>query len=115
LVRAENVSRSFVGRSGWLARRAEVKAVREVDLTIGRGEALGVVGESGCGKSTLGRMLLHLLPPTSGRVLFDGRALHDLTPATRRRMRARMQMIFQDPYASLDPRRRGRNRSPMAS
>jgi len=106
LVRAENVSRSFVGRSGWLARRAEVKAVREVDLTIGRGEALGVVGESGCGKSTLGRMLLHLLPPTSGSVLFDGRALHDLTPATRRRMRARMQMIFQDPYASLDPRRR---------
>jgi oligopeptide/dipeptide ABC transporter ATP-binding protein len=106
LVRAENVSRSFVGRSGWLARRAEVKAVREVDLTIGRGEALGVVGESGCGKSTLGRMLLHLLPPTSGRVLFDGRALHDLTPATRRRLRARMQMIFQDPYASLDPRRR---------
>jgi oligopeptide/dipeptide ABC transporter ATP-binding protein len=106
LVRAEHVSRSFVGRSGWLARRAEVKAVREVDLTIGRGEALGVVGESGCGKSTLGRMLLHLLPPTSGRVLFDGRALHDLTPATRRRMRARMQMIFQDPYASLDPRRR---------
>ena len=106
LVRAEHVSRSFVGRSGWLARRAEVKAVREVDLTIGRGEALGVVGESGCGKSILGRMLLHLLPPTSGRVLFDGRALHDLTPATRRRMRARMQMIFQDPYASLDPRRR---------
>jgi oligopeptide/dipeptide ABC transporter ATP-binding protein len=106
LVRAENVSRSFTSRSGWLARRAEVKAVREVDLTVGRGEALGVVGESGCGKSTLGLMLLHLLPPTSGRVFFDGRALHDLTPATRRRMRARMQMIFQDPYASLDPRRR---------
>jgi oligopeptide/dipeptide ABC transporter ATP-binding protein len=106
LVRAEKVSRSFAGRSGWLARRAEVKAVCEVDLTVGRGEALGVVGESGCGKSTLGRMLLHLLPPTSGRVFFDGRALHDLTPATRRRMRARMQMIFQDPYGSLDPRRR---------
>jgi oligopeptide/dipeptide ABC transporter ATP-binding protein len=106
LVRAERVSCSFASRSGWLARRAEVKAVREVDLTIGRGEALGVVGESGCGKSTLGRMLLHLLPPTSGRVFFDGRALHDLTPATRRRTRARMQMIFQDPYGSLDPRRR---------
>jgi oligopeptide/dipeptide ABC transporter ATP-binding protein len=106
LVRAEQVSRSFAGRSGWLMRRAEVKAVREVDLTVGRGEAVGVVGESGCGKSTLGRMLLHLLPPSSGRVFFDGRALHDLTPATRRHMRARMQMIFQDPYASLDPRRR---------
>jgi oligopeptide transport system ATP-binding protein len=106
LVWAENVSRSFAGRSGWLARRSEIKAVREVNLTVGRGEAVGVVGESGCGKSTLGRMLLHLLAPTSGRVFFDGRALHDLTPSTRRRMRARMQMIFQDPYGSLDPRRR---------
>jgi len=106
LVWAENVSRSFTSRSGWLARRAEVQAVREVDITVGRGEALGVVGESGCGKSTLGRMLLHLLPPTRGRVFFDGHALHDLTPATHRRLRARMQMIFQDPYGSLDPRRR---------
>ncbi|WP_315837761.1 oligopeptide/dipeptide ABC transporter ATP-binding protein [Bradyrhizobium prioriisuperbiae] len=106
LVRAENVSRSFASRSGWFARRTEVKAVREVDITVGRGEALGVVGESGCGKSTLGRMLLHLLPPTSGRVFFDGHALQDLAPATRRRLRARMQMIFQDPYGSLDPRRR---------
>ena len=106
LVWAENVSRSFGGRSGWLARRSEIKAVREVNLAVGRGEAVGVVGESGCGKSTLGRMLLHLLAPTSGRVFFDGRALHDLTPATRRGMRARMQMIFQDPYGSLDPRRR---------
>jgi oligopeptide/dipeptide ABC transporter ATP-binding protein len=106
LVRAENVSRSFRGGSGWLAPRSEIKAVREVDLTVGRGEAVGLVGESGCGKSTLGRMLLHLLPPTGGRVFFDGRALDDLTPATRRRMRARMQMIFQDPYGSLDPRRR---------
>jgi oligopeptide/dipeptide ABC transporter ATP-binding protein len=106
LVRAENVSRSFASRSGWFTRHAEVKAVREVNLTVGRGEAVGVVGESGCGKSTLGRMLLHLLPPTSGRVFFDDHALHDLTPATRRRMRARMQMIFQDPYGSLDPRRR---------
>jgi oligopeptide/dipeptide ABC transporter ATP-binding protein len=106
LVRAENVSRSFGARAGWLARRAEIKAVREVDLVVGRGEALGVVGESGCGKSTLGRMLLHLLPPTSGRVLFEGQPLNDMTPVTRRRLRARMQMIFQDPYGSLDPRRR---------
>jgi oligopeptide transport system ATP-binding protein len=104
LVRAENVSRSFRGRAGWLA-RTEVKAVREVDLIVSRGEAVGVVGESGCGKSTLGRMLLHLLPPTSGRVVFDGRALAGLTPSMRRRLRARMQMIFQDPYGSLDPRR----------
>jgi len=106
LVWAEGVSRSFRSSSGWLTRRREIKAVREVDITVGRGEAVGVVGESGCGKSTLGRMLLHLLPPTSGRVFFDGQALHDLTPAMRRRLRARMQMIFQDPYGSLDPRRR---------
>jgi oligopeptide transport system ATP-binding protein len=104
LVRADKVSRSFRGRTGWFA-RTEVKAVREVDLTIGRGEAVGVVGESGCGKSTLGRLLLHLLPPTSGRVIFDGCELHDLTPAMRRRLRARMQMVFQDPHGSLDPRR----------
>ncbi len=104
LVQADNVSRSFRVRAGWFT-RTEVKAVREVDLTIGRGEAVGVVGESGCGKSTLGRLLLHLLPPTSGRIVFDGRALADLTPALRRHLRRRMQMIFQDPYGSLDPRR----------
>jgi oligopeptide transport system ATP-binding protein len=104
LVRADNVSRSFRSRAGWLT-RTEIKAVREVDLAIGRGEAVGVVGESGCGKSTLGRLLLHLLPATSGRIVFDGCTLHDLTPAMRRRLRARMQLIFQDPYGSLDPRR----------
>jgi oligopeptide/dipeptide ABC transporter ATP-binding protein len=104
LVRADKVSRSFRGRAGWFA-RTEVQAVREVDLTIGRGEAVGVVGESGCGKSTLGRLLLHLLPPTSGQIVFDGCALRDLAPAMRRRLRARMQMVFQDPYGSLDPRR----------
>jgi oligopeptide/dipeptide ABC transporter ATP-binding protein len=104
LVRADSVSRSFLSRAGWLG-RSEIKAVREVDLTIGRGEAVGVVGESGCGKSTLGRLLLHLLPPTGGRIVFDGCALHDLAPAVRRRLRARMQMVFQDPYGSLDPRR----------
>ncbi len=106
LVWAESVSRNFRTNTGWLSRRREIKAVREVDLVVGRGEAVGVVGESGCGKSTLGRMLLHLLPPTSGRVFFEGRALDELTPAMRRRLRARMQMIFQDPYGSLDPRRR---------
>jgi oligopeptide/dipeptide ABC transporter ATP-binding protein len=105
LVAAESVSRSFVGRAGWLARKREIKAVREVDLVVERSEAVGVVGESGCGKSTLGRMLLHLTPPTSGRVLFDGQPLDGLPAAARRGLRARMQMIFQDPYGSLDPRR----------
>jgi oligopeptide/dipeptide ABC transporter ATP-binding protein len=106
LVWAESVSRSFRSGGGLFSRRRDIKAVREVDITVGRGEAVGVVGESGCGKSTLGRMLLHLLPPTSGRVFFEGQALSDMTPAARRRLRARMQMIFQDPYGSLDPRRR---------
>jgi oligopeptide/dipeptide ABC transporter ATP-binding protein len=105
LVWAEGVSRSFRGGGGFFS-RGTIKAVREVNITVGRGEAVGVVGESGCGKSTLGRMLLHLLPPTSGRVFFEGHPLGDMTPAARRALRARMQMIFQDPYGSLDPRRR---------
>jgi oligopeptide/dipeptide ABC transporter ATP-binding protein len=80
-------------------------AVRDVDLQIGRAEAVGVVGESGCGKTTLGRLLMHLIQPTAGRVLFDDQDLGAVPPASLRRLRRRMQMIFQDPYSSLDPRR----------
>jgi oligopeptide/dipeptide ABC transporter ATP-binding protein len=80
-------------------------AVNEVDLAIAHGEAVGVVGESGCGKTTLGRMLLRLLPPSRGRVLFDGKDLETLPRSQLRRLRRRMQMVFQGPYASLDPRR----------
>jgi oligopeptide/dipeptide ABC transporter ATP-binding protein len=104
LVHGENLSRSFRAR-GLFAGKAEIMAVREVDLSIGRGEAVGIVGESGCGKSTLGRMLLRLLSPTRGRVLFEGQDLAGLRAADLRRLRRRMQIIFQDPYASLDPRR----------
>jgi oligopeptide transport system ATP-binding protein len=114
LVEAEALSRSFRLRRGLLAGRAESMAVREVSLRIARGEAIGVVGESGCGKSTLGRMLLRLLPPSGGRVLFDGQDLGGLGHKELRHLRARMQMVFQDPYASLDPRRPA-SRPPLAS
>ncbi|MBE2274826.1 MAG: ABC transporter ATP-binding protein [Rhodobacteraceae bacterium] len=79
-------------------------AVRDLSLAIGRGEALGVVGESGCGKSTLARLVLRLIEPTAGRIIFDGTEITALSPAALRRMRRRMAMVFQDPYSSLDPR-----------
>jgi peptide/nickel transport system ATP-binding protein len=81
-----------------------VKAVDGVDLSVPRGQTYGLVGESGCGKSTLGRAILQLTPPTSGEVRFDGIELTKLPPAKLRGMRRRMQMIFQDPMSSLDPR-----------
>jgi peptide/nickel transport system ATP-binding protein len=81
-----------------------VKAVDGVDLTIARGTTYGLVGESGCGKSTLGRALLQLTKPTHGEVRFDGVSLTTLPPAKMRAMRRRMQMIFQDPMSSLNPR-----------
>ncbi len=105
LVCGEGLSRGFRARDGLFARRRDIMAVRDVDITVGRGEAVGVVGESGCGKSTLGRLLLRLLPPSTGRVLFDGEDLGAATSAGLRRLRRRMQIVFQDPYGSLDPRR----------
>jgi ABC-type glutathione transport system ATPase component len=82
-----------------------VQALRGVDFAIARGEAIGVVGESGCGKSTLARVALNLIPPSSGRVLFDGHDLAALPRPALRALRRRMQIVFQDPYATLDPRR----------
>ncbi|MBN8629759.1 MAG: ABC transporter ATP-binding protein [Rhodobacterales bacterium] len=104
LIRIERLSKRFQSGGGLLARPRTMLAVREVSLTIARGEALGVVGESGCGKSTLARLILRLIEPTEGRVSFDGTDITALPPAALRRMRSRMAMVFQDPYSSLDPR-----------
>src|SRR5262249_20512126 len=105
LVEARAVSKSFAAR-GMFQRGRAVQALREVDAIIARGETVGLVGESGSGKSTLGRVMLGLTPATDGTVVFDGEPLADLSAEKLRRQRRRMQIVFQDPFGSLDPRRR---------
>ncbi|WP_413942749.1 ABC transporter ATP-binding protein [Bdellovibrio sp. HCB-162] len=105
ILEAKNVKKHFPIRKGLLLREvASVKAVDDVSLVVRKGETLGLVGESGCGKSTLGRTLIRLYEPTAGAINFDGQDFLGLKGEALRKKRKNMQMIFQDPYASLDPR-----------
>ncbi len=105
MVKIEKVKKYFPITQGLLRKAVgHVRAVDDVSLHILKGETLGLVGESGCGKSTLGRTILNLHKPTAGRVLFEGNDLSVMTSSELRAMRARMQIIFQDPYSSLNPR-----------
>jgi peptide/nickel transport system ATP-binding protein len=105
LIEVDHLTKFFPVRSGVLQRvSAWVQAVDDVSFTIREGETLGLVGESGCGKTTVGRTMLRLLEPTSGRVTFDGIEVFRLKGSELKAMRRNMQIIFQDPYSSLDPR-----------
>ena len=105
LLETKNLSKYFTGKKGLLNRQpAQVKAVDHVSLTVNKGETLGLVGESGCGKSTLGRTILRLIPATEGQVLYNGEDILTYDKKKIWEMRRKLQIIFQDPYSSLNPR-----------
>lgn len=105
LVQARSIVKHFPVREGLLQRIKDyVRAVDDVSFVVRKGETLGLVGESGCGKTTIGRTMLRLTEPTSGEVLFEGKDIFKLNRGDLKEMRRHMQIIFQDPYASLDPR-----------
>jgi oligopeptide/dipeptide ABC transporter ATP-binding protein len=107
VLRVERLVREFaVPRAGWARPAATLRAVDDVSFDLAPGETLGLVGESGCGKTTVGRLILRLLPVTSGRVVFGGVDVTDLPERRLREFRRAVQVVFQDPYSSLDPRQR---------
>ncbi|MNO49460.1 Oligopeptide transport ATP-binding protein OppF [compost metagenome] len=105
ILEVRNLKKHYPIRKGFFAKQVgAVKAVDGITLSVEKGETLAVVGESGCGKSTTGRAILRLIEPTGGEIMFDGTDVRSLDTEQLRRFRTDMQMVFQDPYASLDPR-----------
>ena len=99
LIEALNIKKYFPAQDGRM-----VKAVDDVSFAVAKGETVGLVGESGCGKSTIGRVIMNLIEPTDGRLLFEDRNIFELSRAERRALRRKMGIVFQDPYSSQNPR-----------
>lgn len=106
LLKTEGLSKHFEVSGGLFGDKSLVRAVDGVSLSVDRGQVMAVVGESGCGKSTLARLVLRLLEPSSGRVWFDGEDVHEADKTALKAIRRRLQVVFQDPFASLNPRMR---------
>ncbi|MEX1663431.1 ABC transporter ATP-binding protein [Thioclava sp. 15-R06ZXC-3] len=104
LLKVRNLSKRFVGHRGPFRRPRVMHAVNDVSFDLAKGRVIGVVGESGCGKSTLARLALRLIEPSDGLVRFEGSNLLEASPVAMRKLRSKMQMVFQDPYSSIDPR-----------
>lgn len=109
LVQVKNLKKHFPIKGGMFSKKEFVKAVDGVTFDINEGETLGLVGESGCGKSTTGRMLMGLIDPTEGEIVIDGQTITGLDDNQLRKLRQNFQMVFQDPYASLNPRMKVRD------
>ena len=110
LVQIDGLTKDFaIKRPGMLAQRAKLRAVDDLSFAIAPGETLGLVGESGCGKTTVGRLILRLVEPTSGRIAFDGIDITHLDEKAMRPLRQHIQVVFQDPFSSLNPRLRVRD------
>ncbi|ABE46226.1 ABC transporter ATP-binding protein [Polaromonas sp. JS666] len=106
LLQVRNLVKRFESGGGWLGGAKQVvRAVNDVSFSVGRGQSLGLVGESGCGKSTVARTLLRLIEPDEGNIFFDGQDIRQASVSDMRALRRRIQIVFQDPYASLNPRR----------
>lgn len=106
LLQVRNLVKRFESGGGWLGGAKQVvRAVNDVSFSVGRGQSLGLVGESGCGKSTVARTLLRLIEPDEGNIFFDGQDIRQASVSEMRALRRRIQIVFQDPYASLNPRR----------